>query len=433
MAEGPRVDTKTPNEYSTQLRDLRVDEEIEKPILNDAEFPDGGFRAWLVVAGAMAASASTFGYVNAWGVFQAYYTETLLTGVAPSNIAWIGSIQYSLVFGPGLITGRWFDLGYFKVPFLAASCLLVLSTFLVGECTKYWHFILCQGLAIGLSCGIIYPPTIGIIGHWFKQNRGLAMGFTAMGSSVGGIIFPIATHKLIPLVGFPWTMRICGFILILTLGFANLTLARRLPPKNVKGGVFNLKAFRSAAYSIYCLSGLVAFLGLYTVLTYIDVSAVSIGISPNFSFYLVSIANGCSMFGRFAGGLGSDKIGPLNILAPMTLIAAGMTFAWPHARTEASLIVIAVFYGIVSGTYVSTFPLPLFALGDISDIGRRTGMSLTISAFGALVGPPISGAINRATGGFEAVGYYAGSTIVLAVVLLVITRQLVLGRMWGKI
>jgi hypothetical protein len=58
-------------------------------------------------------------------------------------------------------------------------------------------------------------------------------------------------------------MRICAFILIFTLGFANLTLARRLPPKNVKGGLFNLQAFRSAPFTIYCLSGFVSFLGWY--------------------------------------------------------------------------------------------------------------------------------------------------------------------------
>ncbi|KAJ6559229.1 major facilitator superfamily domain-containing protein [Mycena vulgaris] len=421
------VSEKTERDESLQIL------EKEAAVDPTSEFPDGGFRAWLVVAGTIAACASTFGYVNAWGVFQAYYEETLLKDVPASNIAWIGSMQYSLVYLPGLVTGRLFDLGYFKIPFLVASCLLVLSTFLVAQCTEYWHFILCQGLATGLCCGTIFGPTIAVIGHWFKRRRGLAMGFSAMGSSIGGTIFPIATHKLIPLVGFPWTMRICAFMLIVMLGFANLTLKRRLPPKKVKGGLFNLKAFKSAPFSVYCLSGFVSFLGLYTVLTYIDVSAVSIGISPNFSFYLVSIANGCSLFGRAAGGFFSDKIGPLNVLAPMTLIAAGMTFAWPHARTEPSLIAIAALYGVVSGTYVSTFALPLFALGEISDIGRRTGMALTIAALGALAGPPISGAINTATGGFEAVGYYAGSTIVLAVVLMVITRQLVLRRVWGKI
>ncbi|KAJ7117706.1 MFS general substrate transporter [Mycena epipterygia] len=428
--EGPDIDGLT---MSSEKADIRISEKEAAPDSNDSEFPDGGFRAWLVVTGTIASSISTFGYVNAWGVFQAYYQQNLLKDIPPSNIAWIGSVQYSLVFLPGLITGRLFDLGYFKIPYLAASCLLVLSTFLVAQCTQYWHFILCQGLATGLSCGMIFGQTLGVVGHWFKRKRGLALGFSAIGSSIGGTIFPIATHKLIPLVGFPWTMRICAFILIFTLGFANLTLARRLPPKNVEGGLLNLKAFKSAPYTVYCCSGFVAFLGLYTVLTYIDVSAVSAGVSPEFSFYLISIANGSSLFGRLAGGIGSDRFGPLNVLIPMTVIASGMTFAWPHARTQGSLVAIAAIYGLVSGTYVSVFPIPIFALGEVSDLGRRTGMALTVTALGALAGPPISGAINTATGGFEAVGYYAGSMIILSVMLMIITRQLVLGQFWGKI
>ncbi|KAJ7931741.1 hypothetical protein B0H13DRAFT_832267 [Mycena leptocephala] len=70
---------------------------------------------------------------------------------------------------------------------------------------------------------------------------------------------------------------------------------------------------------------------------------------------------------------------PLNVLVPMTLIAAGMTFAWPHARTQTSPIVIAAalhgiyIHSVVSGTYVSTFPLPIFALARFADVGRRTG------------------------------------------------------------
>nr|GAT51720.1 predicted protein [Mycena chlorophos] len=399
----------------------------------EADFPDGGFRAWLIVAGTIASNTSTFGFVNAWGVFQTYYQETLLSDVPPSTIAWIGSIQYSLVFLPGLITGRMFDLGYFRIPYLTASILLVVLTFLVGECHHYWQFLLCQGIATGLMCGTLFGPSIGIIGHWFNKKRGIALGFAAVGSSIGGTIYPIATHHLIPLVGFPWTMRICGFMLMLTLGFANLTLARRLPPKNVSGGLFNPRAFLNPAYTVYCINGFVAFLGLYTLLTYVDLSAVAVGVSPNFSFYLVAIANGSSLLGRIGGGLAADRFGALNVLAPMTLIAAGMTFAWPFAHTQNSLIVVSVFYGIVSGTYVSTFPLPILGMGEVADIGRRTGMALTIAAAGALAGPPISGAIYTATGGFKAVGFYAGGTVVLAVLLLLLTRYLVLGRWWGKV
>lgn len=39
------------------------------------------------------------------------------------------------------------------------------------------------------------------------------------------------------------------------------------------------------------------------------------------------------------------------------------------------------------------------------------GMSSTICALGAVAGPPISGAINSATGGFKFVGIYAGESL----------------------
>jgi MCP family monocarboxylic acid transporter-like MFS transporter 10 len=47
-------------------------------------------------------------------------------------------------------------------------------------------------------------------------------------------------------------------------------------------------------------------------------------------------------------------------------------------------------------------------MGEVEDVGRRSGMMMTIIAMGALAGPPISGAINNATGGFREVGYFAG-------------------------
>ncbi|KAJ8700398.1 hypothetical protein PTI98_003423 [Pleurotus ostreatus] len=273
------------------------------------DFPDGGLRAWSVVLGASLSAFSTFGYVNAWGVFQSYYEQEILPTTSPSTIAWIGSIQYSLIFLPGLFFGRLFDLGYFKIPFFISSTILVLATFLVAQCTEYWHFLLCQGFAIGLASGAIFGPNIGIVGHWFLKRRGLAFGFTAAGSSIGGTVFPIAARKLIPQVGFPWTMRIIGFVLILTIGIPNVVLQRRLPPKKVSGGLFNLRAFKSIPYTLYTLSCIVAFLGLYTVLTYIDISATSFGISADTSFYLVSIANAGSLFGRLFAGVTSDNIG----------------------------------------------------------------------------------------------------------------------------
>ena len=145
------------------------------------------------------------------------------------------------------------------------------------------------------------------------------------------------------------------------------------------------------------------------VLTYIDLSATTVGISPEFSFYLLSIANAGSGVGRIVSGILADKFGVLTVTAPLTFLCGIMTYAWPFATTKGSLIAIGIIYGFCSGAYVSLLPVPLVMMGDMHDAGRRSGTALTVIALGAVAGPPISGAIEQATGGFKAVGYYAGT------------------------
>lgn len=54
---------------------------------------------------------------------------------------------------------------------------------------------------MGIGCGTIFGPAMGVISHWFRKRRGIALGLTAFGSSIGGTIFPIAADHLIPQVG----------------------------------------------------------------------------------------------------------------------------------------------------------------------------------------------------------------------------------------
>ena len=74
-------------------------------------------------------------------------------------------LQYALIFLPGLIVGRIFDMGWTKTPLGVASAVIVAVTFLTAECTKYWQFFLCQGVALGVSiqCPMPLPaPTNGM-------------------------------------------------------------------------------------------------------------------------------------------------------------------------------------------------------------------------------------------------------------------------------
>jgi MCP family monocarboxylic acid transporter-like MFS transporter 10 len=94
-----------------------------------------------------------------------------------------------------------FDLGYFKIPFFAATCILVACTFLTAECTQFWQFFLTQGVGVGVGCAIMWTPVVVIVSHWFSKRRGLALSLTTVGTALGSIAFPVAGQNLIPLIG----------------------------------------------------------------------------------------------------------------------------------------------------------------------------------------------------------------------------------------
>ncbi|KIM51715.1 hypothetical protein SCLCIDRAFT_33224 [Scleroderma citrinum Foug A] len=268
---------------------LSVDDKASSAVLDKyskyaGDPPDGGAKAW-------------FGYINTWGLYQDYYECVLLPDSGPSTIAWIGSTQYALMFIPGLFIGRLFDLGYLKLPYFIANYLLLICVFLTAECTQYWQFFLAQGLGGGLASGILFGPAVGVIHHWFLKRSGLALRVFAVGSSIGGTIFPIVGQNLIPLVRFKWTIRVFGFILLIALGIGNITIDRKLPPMNALGGLFNWAAFHNPAYTVYCIAGIFCFLGIYTEMTYLSVYAAEIGVTNKFAFYLVAIANASSGVG----------------------------------------------------------------------------------------------------------------------------------------
>ncbi|KAJ6552673.1 major facilitator superfamily domain-containing protein, partial [Mycena vulgaris] len=393
------------------------------------DYPEGGLKAWIVLCGTVSGYFATFGYVNSWGVFQAYYQQQLLHHSTPSEISWIGSIQHAMIFLPALIVGRLFDIGYYRAPFAAGSLLICLCTFLVPQCKVYWHFMLCQGFGVGIGSGLMISTMLTVVAHWFQRRRGFALGVTCFGGALGSTVQPIILRQLIAKVGFPWAMRSLGFILAFVLIIANVCIARRLSPVKAPGGLLGLHAFRSSsALSVFGVCTFVTFLGFFTMPTYISSSAIAFGISPNFAFYLVAIANFSSGVGRVTSGLLGDRFGAMNVMTTMTAIAGGATIAWPFCRTIPNITGIAILYGFSSGALVVLIVSTVGQMGGIEDLGRRLGAINTIAGVGMLCGPPISGLFADSRLGYIAVGYFAGSALLVGASLIFVSRCLLAAR-----
>lgn len=63
-----------------------------------SDFPDGGWKAWVTVAGAFVALFFTFGQLYTFGNYELWYSENQLKGMTSTTISWIGSIQLGTFF-----------------------------------------------------------------------------------------------------------------------------------------------------------------------------------------------------------------------------------------------------------------------------------------------------------------------------------------------
>ncbi|KAJ7839780.1 MFS general substrate transporter [Mycena leptocephala] len=406
------------SDHELDKKEVDGDVEVSSPVDVDDDFPDGGFRA--------------LGYISSWAVFQAYYQQVILPHSSPSEIAWIGSIQRCIQSLPGVLLGRLFDLGFFRAPFAIGSVLVIVGTFLIPVCKVYWHFLLCQGFMIGVGCGLTYVPVAPVITHWWKKRRGLALGLAACGSAAGGVFFPIAMRQILPVLGFAWTIRIMGFILIFALGMANLCLSRRLPPRKLDRSLLGLHVFRSAPFSVYTLSCFLAPFGAFTVASYIASTALAHGHSRNFALYLPAMNNGVFLFGAIVFGFIGDLLGAMNVLIQVYIAITVITMIWPYCSTVASLCVISVLHGFVTGAFPALSFVPVAAMGGTEDLGRRMGMVNTVVAIGGLCGPPLGGLLVSTSLGYKAVGYFAGGMLVLGGLLFALARYLAVPRLWAK-
>jgi MFS family permease len=364
------------------------------------------------------------GVVNAFGVFQTYYERNILSDYPPSSIAWIGSIQAFLLLTVGSITGPLFDAGYFRFLLLFGWLMLPFGLMMTSISTEFWHVMLAHGICAGLGSGSLFVPSVAILPQYFKKRRGLANGLAASGSSIGGLIYPILFHQLEIRIGFPWATRVLGFVALGTISISLALMRARVFPEE-KRALIQIDAFKELPYSLFCFALFVAFCGFYNLLFFIQSYAIENHImGENLAFYLLSMLNAASTFGRVLPNFIADYTGPLNVFIPALSSTALLAYVWIAIRNTPGVIALCVLYGFSSGGFVSLPPVILMTLTrDIRDFGTRLGMSFAVCSVGVLIGAPIGGAlISRMQGDFLGVQLFAGSCIVTGAVTAIFLR-----------
>ncbi|KAJ3866562.1 MAG: major facilitator superfamily domain-containing protein [Lentinula lateritia] len=415
---------------ATKIEEIELEKDVKDSSRDLYAPPDGGWDAWGTVFGTTLVSFGTFGFVNAFGAFSDYYNEQYLTNYSATLISMIGAVQVFILYLFAGTAGALFDsIGpRYLVP--TSGVIVVFSLFMLSI-TKPEHIyqqFLSQSVLFSLGATFSFFPSMGLMAHWFKSKIPYAMGCLASGSSVGGIVIPIMISRLIPRIGFGWTIRILAFITLACFAVGTVTIKQRRPskpfPKSVSA-FFDITAFKDPCYLFLVLGCWFTVFAVFNPFFYVGLSAEIANSGSNVNGYYLSILCATSIFGRVSPGLIAGKVGRFNILYISSLISSILILAlWYTSFAQANLIAFAALYGIFSGPFFSVTPSCVTEISPIERVGARIGGTFAFMASATLAGTPISGLFikEQTKDNFDKLILFSGIMSLVGTALLLVSR-----------
>ncbi|KAJ6475589.1 MFS general substrate transporter [Mycena sanguinolenta] len=398
------------------------------------ELPEGYTRKYLTVFGAFMALFCTFGQMNAFGTFQAWYAEHQLSHLEPSTIAWIGSLQLWVFFFSGGLIGRFFDAYGPRPIMIVGSIVYVFSIMMTSISTQYYQYMLAQGVLFGLGVGMLFYPSLSSTATYFQKYRATALGIAASGSSFGGVMYPILLQRLFQLVGFGWGVRISGLLSSVMCGIAVLTVTSASLKKQRATCQLSETLTDSRFLLLAAGSSFVA-LGLFIPFFYIVDYGNHLAIPAQMTFIVLAVMNTGGVVGRIAPACLSDIIGRFNLLAPAAFLSGLLCVVfWLFARSLVPLMLFAAAYGFTSGAFISVITPCVAQISDIEQIGSRIGILYSIISFPALVGGPAAGALLEAGNGqYSGMILFTGLTVMTGSFLILAAKLTIDSRLFARV
>jgi len=372
---------------------------------------------WRIVAFTMLMQAVSYGilaysfalFVVPWlATFEADRTGVMVT---------IFSLQIVL----GLISpfvGRLFD--QYPSVWLVVTGGLVLATglALVSLTTALWQITALYATLLPVAITLTGPVAAQtIITRWFHERRGMAIGISAIGTSIGGFLVPMLTAAL--LAAFEWrtalhVLALLAVTAICPLGW--LLLRRRPPPiPDLADATHDSAALEPAQpqreWSTREVLGSRYF--WIPVLALLPINMAFSGVQFNLPAYAQDLGNSVSQAAWLISLMSLSMIGGKLFFGYMSDRMAHRTLYWIAAALMMLMLIVlqsepgygllmtgSVLLGLSVGGLLPLMAAIFSRQFGIRSFGRVIGLVTMILTLGGF-GPLIAGAVFDATGSYD--------------------------------
>ena len=194
--------------------------------MNDAR-RSGIYYGWFIVAASFFVIMMTMGARNGVGVFVLPMSEEF--NWSRSSISFAAALGILLNGVSQPILGNLYDRIGGRKLILYGATVIGITAFLLAFTFHIAYFIFVFGIvmAVAMSAGSITTGAV-IVSKWFQRKRATAIGITAAGASVGGLILVPFTTYLIQLLDWRYSWAILGtMIIVLVLPVAFFVSAQQ--------------------------------------------------------------------------------------------------------------------------------------------------------------------------------------------------------------
>jgi MFS family permease len=269
----------------------------------------------------------------------------------------------------------------------------------LSQASTYWQVVVVYAtfLPVGMVlCGTLASQTL--VSKWFTSNRSMAIGLSAMGTSIGGFLFPLIIAGLMETNDLHTTLMFLALLSFFVLVPINLVILRVQPPQKAGFDSESVSIDHKVWSSREILSTRMFWI---PVLGLIPINAAFGGVQFNLGAYvadlgfeqqaaaqLISVTSLSMIVGKFMfGGLG-DRVDHRKLYWFMAILLSGSLVLFQGSPSWIELIGAAILQGLATGGVMPMMGIMYSSRFGTLSFGRVLGfvnMFLMVGSFGSIL------------------------------------------------